>query len=1130
MPKTLSYADAVRLLGGEKSRVVDLLDTLTGAAMLTASVPVPGVLGVLGWFDAKAELVRVSHQLVRATKERIGGLSRYGRTERLEAAHAVIVVVAFFEALADAKPPIPVDELELTKEEQLTVAGVRLRPRQLTQLFFASTAPVPGPGQPYAHFEQQLNDYYQRLAFGLLDFVGGLAAWERLSAGDQDAFANLLHTLPAAAVDRHRELYGQLAVDFPEVAFWAAMREHEGTRAEVGEIGIALAGLERLLRDVSVGRPPDERRAALARAYAAALNRPVVESGDVPEGLRVPTLGDAYVPPLCRTAELGAGARPSDEAWWDRQPIRDDLPEFLAGYLTSSGATRAPLLVLGQPGSGKSVLTRVLAGRLPAADFLPVRVILREVPAAADLQDQIEHAIRSSTGERLDWPALARSAGDALPVVLLDGFDELLQATGVSQTDYLIKVAAFQRREADQGRPVVVVVTSRTSVADRAQPPEGTVALRLEPFDADRVTSWLEVWNETNAAQFAARGVAPLAPETVLAHRELAAQPLLLLMLALYDADGNALQTAGELRRDELYERLLRNFARREVTKLGAGLPTRELERAVEGELRRLSVVAFAMFNRRVQWVAEADLEADLAALPVVAGVRGPTVTDAGLRAPLRPAEIVLGRFFFVHRSQASHGDDTRLETYEFLHATFGEYLVARLVWLVLRDIAAREAAATMSLHGDEVDDDLLHALLSFAVLSSRAPIVGFLDALGREVPEGERAALADLLIRLFRVVHQALPGRRFEAYRPKPLPVPARHAAYSANLLLLVVCVAGTVRGSQLYVDESVDVIDQWHAQALLWRSQLTGDEWTSMVDLLWLDRRWNGTRRDVVLTRDQAGVVVPPVDLAWTYGSPPQERLARELSEEALTAFNFPEQYPERLRRKAHFECGINGDVAQHALEPVAREIGSSVNSGLGRVDGWQSGANALIDAWLLPTSRATVAERERAYLRCAVVVRPWFVADAWEIHRSLLLERLATDTGISSSTVAEIFDKFFLGRRRAPGANDQLQERMSLSILRCGLAFLGGDSAADTRISGYLVEVLPSVKAWGVVQADVVARLHELDLHHFPLTHDEYDLLCARLRRRRPDLVSRLRPLIHRKGGSVAQEEVTIEPDDA
>jgi hypothetical protein len=54
-------------------------------------------------------------------------------------------------------------------------------------------------------------------------------------------------------------------------------------------------------------------------------------------------------------------------------------------------------------------------------------------------------------------------------MVMLDGFDELLQATGVSQSDYLEKVAEFQRREADQGRPVAALVTSRTAVADRAR-------------------------------------------------------------------------------------------------------------------------------------------------------------------------------------------------------------------------------------------------------------------------------------------------------------------------------------------------------------------------------------------------------------------------------------------------------------------------------------------------------------------------------------------------------------------------------------------------------------------------------------------------------------------------------------
>src|SRR5439155_2827661 len=137
------------------------------------------------------------------------------------------------------------------------------------------------------------------------------------------------------------------------------------------------------------------------------------------------------------------------------------------------------------------VLARVLAARLPAADFMPVRVILRDVLAAADLQDQLEQAIRAATGDRVEWPALVRSAGGALPVVLLDGFDELLQAVGVSQTDYLDKVARFQQREADQGRPVAVVVTSRTAVADRARIPAGTVLLRLEPFRREQIERWV---------------------------------------------------------------------------------------------------------------------------------------------------------------------------------------------------------------------------------------------------------------------------------------------------------------------------------------------------------------------------------------------------------------------------------------------------------------------------------------------------------------------------------------------------------------------------------------------------------------------------------------------------------------
>ncbi|MFC0533768.1 NACHT domain-containing protein [Phytohabitans kaempferiae] len=962
MPQVLSYADAVRLLGGRDSRVVAALESLTSGALLGAAVPFPVVLG---WFDAKSELARLGHQLVRGLAERRGGLSRYGRTQRLEAAHAVLVVTAYFEALAEADLPIAVADLELTGEEQLAVAGGGGVGTGLPEAIFALAPLLPGPQEPHDRLLETLREHYRGVSTGLARFVGGLAVWERLPETARNSFRRTLEALPPAACARYAELFRQLGADFPEVAFWSGLREHAATRAELRGLGVALTGLGRVLDGISTGRVPDERRAALARANEAALDRPIVEAGDVPPGLRVPALGEAYVTPLYRVAR--AGGRISDETWWSDVEVRDDLQEFLAAFLTSPRAVEAPLLVLGQPGSGKSVLTKVLAARLPAADFLPVRVVLRDVPAAADLQDQIEYAIRAETGERLDWPALARSAGDALPVVVLDGFDELLQATGVSQSDYLGRVAAFQRREADQGRPVVVVVTSRTSVADRARAPEGTVAVWLEPFDEPRIAAWLRVWHRVNAGHLAARGLAPLTPAAVLPHRELAGQPLLLLMLALYDADGNALQRLSTgLDQDELYERLLRSFARREVTRHRPGLPERDLDRAVEEELRRLSLVAFAMFNRNTQWVTEADLGADLAAL-----TGDPPPPAAGLRAPLGRAEIVLGRFFFVHRARAVR-DGSQLGTYEFLHATFGEFLVARMAFQALRDLAARDAAATLSFGAAPADDDLLHALLSFSVLSVRTPIAGFLRGMLSRLDAPERAALAGLLVRLLRRVHHAPAPRRLAAYQPRTLPVPARYAAYSANLTLLAVHAAGTLRVSEI-VDE--EAVAGWKRQSMLWRSQLHWDEWQSLVELLTLERVWVGDARDIVLGVDDGTFRTPPVDLYWTYEIPPSDPRRGTLT----LAVSRDNEY---LRRRTNFLCRTSDDAAVHSLEPLERSLPAASRTMADR-EGLplRSVAHALLEVWLLKADGATAEERERALRHFTELVRRTPGLEGWE-----------------------------------------------------------------------------------------------------------------------------------------------------
>jgi len=1091
----LDYRDAVRLLGGDDGELTTALDGVAGGLLLASPEPVTALFGLI---NARVEFVRVSRRLIRGFVERRQDLTRRTRTERLEAAHAVIVLIAYFEALhealREAGQQAAFADLELTAEEQATIAGAPAAER-VTFALFAAHGLMPGP-EAIEGDRSALVSYYDRISEALLRFVEGLASWERMRAHDRARFRDALAAAPGPAIVRYDEDCRRLAMDFPEVALWVNKLDHRATRGALGE-------LQRLLREFSAGTSPDDRRAALYRAAGAALRRPVVDPAEVQAGLQVPTRDEAYVTPPYRIATLQRSAPIGEEGFWEQLPVRDNLEAALARCLTSPAGYHSPTVLLGQPGSGKSLLTEVLAARLPAADYLPVRVPLRDVAATADLQDQIESALRAATGERLDWPLVSRAADGAVPVVMLDGFDELLQATGLSQSDYLLRAAAFQQREYDQGRPVIVMVTTRTSVADRMTLPPGTVAIRLEPFDVPRIARWLEIWNEKNAGYFADRGLTPLTAGALAAHGDLAGQPLLLLMLALYDATGNALQRHHGLQGSgELYERLIVTFAHREVLKDDPVLADRtgEESHALAWEVSRLSLVAFAMFNRNSQWVTEADLAADLTALLEPQAKRTPT---GGLRAPLGAAESALGRFFFIHRSQAIR-DDKPLATYEFLHATFGEYLVARLTVLVLRQMGAHESATRIAFGHNPVSDDLLHALLSFTALTARAPVLGFLRSLIAEIPAPERPAIRTMLIRLFRAVHKPRASQAYAEYRPQPPEVPARHAAYSANLLLLTVCAAERVSLGELYGTVSWDAGFRWRRQTTLLRSQLRPEELKTLVESLGVERRYTDGLHDVVLTIDPAAEP-PPVDLYWTYNAPAAERGSPE---------TFARATPGEIAywsRRNHFLCRIAEDITQHTIEPILDAVIPAmtgyVDAGDGRIN---SGAHTLLKAWFTPLADAGAADRTDRYRTAAAFI--YRNAATWPArvtagYAILLLDRVMTDRETDPATAAEIITA--LSTR--PGTPD-----MDTSLVRCATRFLGLDPDADHTLATIICDLLDAEHrlvddAETVVEAWV--RLVELGLPEPrpATTIDDCASLIASIAAHRPDLQARMKPVL-------------------
>ncbi|WP_053709296.1 helix-turn-helix domain-containing protein [Streptomyces sp. NRRL B-3648] len=727
--------------------------------------------------------------------------------------------------------------------------------------------------------------------------------------------------------DSFHELTLPLAARCPEFALAAGLPSARVRSLADTGTGVGLAGLGALLDEFAGTGSPSAAVRARLRAPIASLDAP---------GPRLPSLGEGYVDPRFRLSRTTPGdeTRVASDKWWEQQEAYEGIDRFLAAHLLSLPALLTPLVVLGHPGAGKSLLTRLLAARLPAAEFRPLRVELRHTPPLG-LQEQLEHTLRRDTGRPWHWPDWAEEEPGALPVVLLDGFDELLQAGAQSlgtrwQWNYLTDVAAFQLREAAQGRPLIVLVTSRTVVADRAQLPEGSLVLRLEPFGPAETDRWLSVWNTVNHAYFTQRDLLPLSPETVLRHGELTAQPLLLLMLALYDAADNALHrlTDADFSRTELYDRLLTEFVRRQVDKDGA-LPPAEQAAAVERELHRLSVVALGMFQRGAQALGAADADRDLAALDGAA-----TGEDRG-----GGSDLLFGRFFFVHEAHALVAEQ-RLRSYEFMHATFGEHLTARLIGQAVRELAESGAG----------DDGLLYALLSFAPLTDRAQVLeNVRDLLARRAPGG----LVDALAGAFRAADWEPEGRTLVGHAPMRLTATYRNSVYQVNLLLIAVAVAGEVWASRFLAPDD-DVADGWRRHAFKWRSQLSGPSWKLFTGTLTpVRRRRSGGRPDLRL-RLQAQSADDRLD--WVLGSPDSE-VARYAGDDEFS----PDAWA-RMHRRITFTGDPDAEILLHAVRPLLQSMPGTLLTYRTEKDGrLRSAAQALLTLVAQPPAAAL---RDKAY----------------------------------------------------------------------------------------------------------------------------------------------------------------------
>lgn len=313
--ESLTYHAALKVLGRPESRLVGVLDAAATAGLVawaSGAVAAGRDAGpALGLLEIKNDVVGCAHEVVRRVSEWRSGLARFDRSQRLAAAHAVLVVASYFRALQDADLPVPAERLRLSAAEQAAVAtggGLPEGYRGVIEQLVREGIPMPEPHRPYAQVRSQLAGFYARLSARLLAFVSGLAVWDALDERQRERLQGCLSGLPAVALDRYDESYRDLAADNREFEVWAGLAESRAA-------GNALAQMSSLLAGMAARQSGQRPRMVLRSAYQAGLADPIAGSGQAPAGVVMPSLAEAYVTPACKIAEIGPGDRPSEADW-----------------------------------------------------------------------------------------------------------------------------------------------------------------------------------------------------------------------------------------------------------------------------------------------------------------------------------------------------------------------------------------------------------------------------------------------------------------------------------------------------------------------------------------------------------------------------------------------------------------------------------------------------------------------------------------------------------------------------------------------------------------------------------------------------------------------------------------------
>lgn len=723
MIKDYSFKDIEKYLKKDSevgNEILDAFNSLADAAIIfTPIVLGPQFLPLLELLDVKDRLFDLGNKVYNYISKKIE-TDYIDRISQIEAAYALICYTAYFDVFQDALPKKVQKELKLKLENKNKLIKESAENSDILQLrtstcdihcnlFYADHV------TSFPQIKKQLETIYSEITHRIIKMIAETGIYDTEKSEDRQIFENLkeqLKNLPNKAIEAYEAQYLKLSDQFNDFALFAQMKNFEGIEHSIEKNAYAIKILSNMTQKIDVGLNNLNNLVSsivtnfstiqvqdivndLRDRYRSIIEEPIIDDKEItPDNqtmnLRFPKITDAFIPQSYKCLSYQKkDIKLEDTSVWNNLPTNNDLDKFFIRYLYSPDSIEYPLIILGHPGSGKSLLTKVLSAQLMSESYTVVRIPLREVNAESGIDVLVEDQIKKLTNRPLSvqgYGGFASQFSEKPLTIILDGYDELLQAKGDVFSGYLEKARTFQQDQKSMNRPVRIIITSRITLIDKARIPINSTILRLMEFDQKQRQTWINIWNTTNTQYFSNNSIQPfkLLDSNDKGKKgsiiELAEQPLLLLMLALYDSDSNELAQTNNINRTELYDNLIRRFVRRERSRYVpnfSGKSIKEQEQIIDQEMNRLGVVAIGMYNRQEVVILSRQLEKDLDLYNAHRKDGSPESHT------LKESESVLGGFFFIHKSSAhdiNENSNNEDSAFEFLHNTFGEFLAADFI------------------------------------------------------------------------------------------------------------------------------------------------------------------------------------------------------------------------------------------------------------------------------------------------------------------------------------------------------------------------------------------------------------------------------------------------------------------